>query len=469
MSSSFLRWSGAFADTKELEYISALHQTCLPETRTNGTVSATDVRTLLVSRYGLKVSFDEALEIIRGLGGPSTTQQEDIKVLGKEKSFFVKRIARNVTQTVRDTLSTSLASPNSKDLPSTNNGSTKDGRSSSSLGKVEEGGEAEDGASDPGDSNDNAIEESKKPEKPVVSWGTSPEKEFRRHTMLATKSSGPGAGADEFSQEIDQYVDIVQIVSLLLIPELCEFASVYDPNGTTGLPEKAISHDESPNNEVNILEEVLEIMLSDVVDLFEALEADEDSERLGPKIDADLIRGILSKYDELELIPDDQLVQEMIDCTQSSRLDAKAFARALTFDVREYWDTDSRNRVSSHYFDVFREDRGVAYYRKHELFKMDGVSHLLTREGAARNPQVNQEEGGTRQLKPLFSSVNSIDHSNVDSVLDTYTTGAGMVCLWLFFMSFAIYGVGSLEYLRFMSCQAESNFLCAILKHTLRW
>ena len=65
----FKRMLGAPADVKELEYISALHQTCVPDTRENGTVSSLDIQALLASRYGLFLSHAECIEIIRGLGG----------------------------------------------------------------------------------------------------------------------------------------------------------------------------------------------------------------------------------------------------------------------------------------------------------------------------------------------------------------------------------------------------------------
>jgi hypothetical protein len=60
---------GAPADVKELEYISALHQTCVPDARANVTVSSLDIQSLLSSRYGLKLSHQECIDIVRGLGG----------------------------------------------------------------------------------------------------------------------------------------------------------------------------------------------------------------------------------------------------------------------------------------------------------------------------------------------------------------------------------------------------------------
>lgn len=50
---SFNRPVGAPFDVKELEYIAALHQSCIPRTRRNGTVSSIDILRFFRSRFGL--------------------------------------------------------------------------------------------------------------------------------------------------------------------------------------------------------------------------------------------------------------------------------------------------------------------------------------------------------------------------------------------------------------------------------
>jgi hypothetical protein len=69
MPSAFERPVGSRADVKELEYISALHQTRVTGTRRSGTVNLLDVSRYLRSRFGLVVDNDQALDVIRGLGG----------------------------------------------------------------------------------------------------------------------------------------------------------------------------------------------------------------------------------------------------------------------------------------------------------------------------------------------------------------------------------------------------------------
>jgi hypothetical protein len=69
MTTEFERVTGPRADVNELEYISALHQTGAKFTRKSGTISALDVLRYLKSRHGLDISPSEARDIVRGLGG----------------------------------------------------------------------------------------------------------------------------------------------------------------------------------------------------------------------------------------------------------------------------------------------------------------------------------------------------------------------------------------------------------------
>jgi hypothetical protein len=64
----FYRSTGAAADVKELEYISAIHQSS-SELNPDGTITAEDVRIFLRSRYGVVVSRDDAIDIVNGLSG----------------------------------------------------------------------------------------------------------------------------------------------------------------------------------------------------------------------------------------------------------------------------------------------------------------------------------------------------------------------------------------------------------------
>ena len=68
----FERSVGAGADVKELEYVIALQQTS-EETRANATVSSMDIVALLQSRHSLTISHEQAIELVRRLGGGDTS------------------------------------------------------------------------------------------------------------------------------------------------------------------------------------------------------------------------------------------------------------------------------------------------------------------------------------------------------------------------------------------------------------
>eukprot|EP00978_Attheya_sp_CCMP212_P014702 scaffold37585_cov61-Attheya_sp.AAC.5 len=68
MFGSFQRPVGAAADVRELEYVSSLHQSGV-KLRTDGTISAADVRVFLKSRHGIDISADHAIDIVQGLTG----------------------------------------------------------------------------------------------------------------------------------------------------------------------------------------------------------------------------------------------------------------------------------------------------------------------------------------------------------------------------------------------------------------
>lgn len=70
MTIGFDRPIGAAADVAELEYISALMQTQMPNLRLDGSIREEDIVLFLSSRYGIKVSPGEIRKVVmKGLGG----------------------------------------------------------------------------------------------------------------------------------------------------------------------------------------------------------------------------------------------------------------------------------------------------------------------------------------------------------------------------------------------------------------
>lgn len=80
---SFDRPIGAAADARELEYIASLHQT-RPNGRVEGTISATDIVAFVRSRSGLKISHDRARDVVRGLGGGDVSDAALRRLYGEQ-------------------------------------------------------------------------------------------------------------------------------------------------------------------------------------------------------------------------------------------------------------------------------------------------------------------------------------------------------------------------------------------------
>lgn len=71
----FERPIGAVADVKELEYVSALHQTA-KLVRRDGSIDATDIKVYLRSRFGIEVTHRQVCDtILQGMGGGSDDEE----------------------------------------------------------------------------------------------------------------------------------------------------------------------------------------------------------------------------------------------------------------------------------------------------------------------------------------------------------------------------------------------------------
>jgi hypothetical protein len=107
----FERPIGASADLKELEYISALHQTCPNQVRQDGSIDASDVRLFLRSRYGILVEEEEVRKtVILGLGG-GDSEEEIIDLMEVVSMLLIPTILKATRMEVEET------SPLSAPLP----------------------------------------------------------------------------------------------------------------------------------------------------------------------------------------------------------------------------------------------------------------------------------------------------------------------------------------------------------------
>lgn len=100
MTIGFFRPVGSVADVNELEYISAITQTDTHQVRSNGSITAEDIRFFLLSRYGIDVSEQEvASQIIRGLGGGDEEEDDTIDLMEIVATLLIPTL-RKATATV---------------------------------------------------------------------------------------------------------------------------------------------------------------------------------------------------------------------------------------------------------------------------------------------------------------------------------------------------------------------------------
>jgi hypothetical protein len=337
---------GAAADVSELEYISALHQTG-PTLRKNGTVSATDVQRFLISRYGIRISHKVAIDIIRGLGGGSFQPPISVAFAGRNKRLF-HRNRKN-------------ASKNKKDDETIDNS------------RQEEKGEE-------------SLEEDSK--HASIKDEESLEKNSNHARIIDEESLEKGPKrAGNIEEEPEEYMDLVQILAILLIPALARFRNM-DTNQKNVVESNPSSNlDPQPPSLMN---DALKVLLKNI-------SVDEDG-NMFPLVDVELVEALLLDVGEIERSQDQKLLREMVAVatTPSGRLDVEAFVQACTSDISA-WNAGSEDR-----FTTFLEDV--------ELM-------CLSAEDGDKKLEVSQE----------------IMRKSIDYVIDSHTSIMILLLVWAFF------------------------------------
>lgn len=239
----------------------------------------------------------------------------------------------------------------------------------------------------------------------------------------------------ETAADTEEYLDIVQLTSILLIPTLAragkEFRDGTDDRSNhqddihnasdTGWYERWKSEKVQHKQDKELLDkeslrpqphtlikDVLGIILSEVY---------YDEADWPPLLTEDLVEGILLEYGEIERAQDKELIREMVRVAASSsgRMDEAAFANCLTLDTGE-WEVGSEDRKSSFYYDIFRID------------KANGVLENV-------DESVNEESGETMQL---LDTENALDNTNIDFVIDAHTSTLVTILIWTFYVVTAL-------------------------------
>eukprot|EP00547_Thalassionema_nitzschioides_P007157 CAMPEP_0194219644 /NCGR_PEP_ID=MMETSP0156-20130528/26442_1 /TAXON_ID=33649 /ORGANISM="Thalassionema nitzschioides, Strain L26-B" /LENGTH=1198 /DNA_ID=CAMNT_0038949395 /DNA_START=72 /DNA_END=3668 /DNA_ORIENTATION=- len=162
----------------------------------------------------------------------------------------------------------------------------------------------------------------------------------------------------------DDCLDMMEMVAVLIIPLLLEVAlsdSIQDKTVEDFPTERAFKEYLAIKEKRKSLKPPKRIIGDVHRNILIDSESFDDSKGVAipPKITPSLIRKIFAIYDEVELIANDDLVNEMVALASGGDpdavLDEKAFARALTEDVKLY-DPNSESKISSRFYDVFGTD-----------------------------------------------------------------------------------------------------------------
>jgi hypothetical protein len=404
MFGAFKRPVGAAADIRELEYISALHQTS-SVLDTEGTVSAQDVLLFLRSRFGLEVTEHDAMDIVKGLSGTARLPLPSVQK--KVWKLRLRRVAAARKKAQGD--GDARAPRKSKLCPCRQRGARHVEEDRDAVGPV------------PARTKCWCLQRNKEVE----------DEEDELAAVEAQLKSLQGRDAKrgwefpalqrqvrkEVPKEATSLVrfDLVQMTSMLLIPSLMRIERHrFKPLRTTALPQPAIPvwktqkvahrlwtlsalavkvlkipvifvHKERhrrlsaikkslrPKPET-ILLDVLKILLGSLDDRTEpASNLDsfivDDSmtfttglrasrayfpELLRTVVTKDLIRSMLQRHQLESPSQDEILIEQMVELVggEGAILDERAFARALTADVKS-WPVECEDDVTTTFYDVF--------------------------------------------------------------------------------------------------------------------
>ena len=442
---SFVRSVGASADVKELEYISALHQTCVPDTRENGTISSLDVKYYLCSRYGLKLSHAECVDIVRGLSGGLSHEEIGLGCITSQRDkrllhlFLSKRKEKS---TGTDSVEQTPDNPgeekvNDLDIPE----EYLDIVQVFSILLIPSLKRAkEDNRRDLDHDETNSAPRSTGKLKWLTGW-------LRKHSTggrndavdleVENRSTREPEHQRADDASFSDYRSWVSGWKYMITPNYLQ---------NRKRAELASLNPHSPQ----MIEDVLEILLGSLKDT-----GDISAQNGKPLLNASLVKNILVECGELERSRDATLVDELVEAASSpsGRLDAAAFAKCLTSDL-DQWEVSSEDRVSTHFFDVFGEAR----------------SDVMTRHRKRRRKESDEEESSSE--KGVFDRENCRDHSNSDFVVDSHASVICIVIIWFFYFLVAVTYAAVFKTAVKISCKGiglEGDFACVLVSQLWNW
>lgn len=419
----FQQPKGAKADIAELEYVAALHQTGL-YMRSDCSISATDVSIFLCSRFGLKIDYEDAVEIVRGLSGKAkkfefecsmpVDDEERGNGLGSDPSISMNKDG------------------GCEDLPHS---------SASSSICLSRGVE------------DEYLH--------LIEWVSA----LLIPSFMKLKVQSL-CDLDEVNTKILQ----IQLDNLQLSKKL-EDSNISALERLKVKWEKGTLEKEIHSLETKKAFFVDRNIVSCAVDAM--MGAIQDTEKQSSLLSPDLVRNLLILYGETTAANNDVLVQEMVDIAAKSEnlkdpvtLDTEVFVVALTSDVA-VWESGTEERLTTPFYDVFGcEVQDICDDNFADRSSSNKEREIpLVLEVQKSNNTLKVKEGN----KPAFRYVKSFP--SVDSVVDTQRSIFFSMTMWVYYISsVAIYTVfiNATTY-DIIDCGNNADFGCTLVNRIWTW
>ncbi|KAL9190376.1 hypothetical protein ACHAXT_007587 [Thalassiosira profunda] len=415
MGGKYSRPCGASADAKELEYISALHQTGRTKLRRDGSIRAIDISRFLESRYGIQATEAEVRERILGAFGNCAGRQGNLDPESSPVDTF-------------------------REDPS-DDGSNSPSDASSSGG--DDDGECIGGREDCLDLTqilalllvplllkaERSLSEENPGRVELHSIPVSPSPNDSNENEAPKTASA--WGADSTRNGLQRSLP-------------CFATHRHRERGGKRWPD------------------------GDLIDnVFRTMMHDATGDARPRPLTKELIRQLLEFYGEGELAEDEKLLDEMLLAAASDKdeldvegdavlFDHRAFVRPLTHDVQQY-NIDSETSLTTNYYDVF----GTCYSTK-ERQKRKSLHRLIN---PVKTVEVGGDGVGVRPVRRVYTL------PSVDYFADTFRSKGFVVLLWTtWILTYFSYLFGGSEVLSITQLGCDSTqFGCAVLQGITNW
>ena len=251
---------------------------------------------------------------------------------------------------------------------------------------------------------------------------------------------------------IDGYMDMMQLVSLLLTPILRQ-------------EQEYRKQDSNRNEDNDLLVYTVEMMLHDVT-----------GSRAPKPLTRTLIKQILQAYGETALCENDELVQQMLDQAGASigervLLNAETFCRALTQDVQAF-NVENKDKQSTNFDDaMFGDSIRQIDHPTDQIHAEQAKSRLERRKSTV--PTLFNEKTMVDDVPLIYTA------PHLDNTADTFRSRPLVVFQWTFFvLSFRTYLFKHIKDANLVDCpdyeyaklaENADGFFCQVGVNLLKW